>query len=557
MATQRDDQGRKRPVWFSPLLLAVALFPAFAQTSIYCEPLPPGDTTLSELAVIVGGVEQIAFDANQRSYDVWLPMSADTALVRAIPTDPNAQVSVSLRTGSDRLDAMPWTVGGGEVDIPLVPGTHTLLVKVFPPPNAFGSGISGQYTVEIQVGCSQCDDGNECTDDTCEPVEEMCVHTPVGDGVACDFGGVSGLCVTGDCQPTRTRGISVACARNVTGNVDILPFELMVTTTPIEAHREFTAALTGTAVFSESFLDEAQAVVPGGVRTAQVFDVAATVAVRSGATGPDVELNADFSVLNSQCSLTGVPCTGAPGQGDCMVIPSVTNVCTGGFTDVPVIDGIPNTAGGCTQSPLGTPVPDCDCAVCESLDPAGCRPGDPDVPCTKGDQCSLNGFCVNGGLNIALLPGTGNYTAGPSGSDILFGWYDGLGENPAPGLLSLPPAVFADPPAPVGMRVGAGGLFVAFQCLMAVDSGGPNGVTTCQGGANNGLPCENPADNSNNACVGSDDAGLPCAQESATACTAGSVGECVNNDCGPGALCSPADLAATTADSLLETFLVP
>ena len=172
---------------------------------------------------------------------------------------------------------------------------------------------------------------------------------------------------------------------------------------------------------------------------------------------------------------------------------------------------------------------------------------------------------MNGDLALALTSAVGNYTAGPSGSDILFGWFDGTPPATNPdGTMELPAAVFANPPAPVGVRVSAGGLFVAFQCLMGVDSGGPNGVTTCVGGVNDGQPCLNPFDNSNNACVGSDDDGLPCAQESATACTVGGAGECVNNDCGPGATCGPADpadpvanQAATTPDLLLETFLVP
>lgn len=211
MDTHRYDQDRKRPVWFSPLVLAVVLSPVVLQGSLPsgCTPLPPGDTTLSELAVIVGGVEQIEFfDASQRSYDVWLPLSADTALVRAVPTIPyGTQVSVSLRTGSERLDAMPWTVGGGEVVIPLEPGTLTLLVNVFPPPPAFGGGVVGQYTVGIQVGCSQCSDGNECTADTCDPVVEHCVHTPVGDGTPCDFASVGdGFCNAGVCWD-RTWGI--------------------------------------------------------------------------------------------------------------------------------------------------------------------------------------------------------------------------------------------------------------------------------------------------------------------------------------------------------------
>jgi hypothetical protein len=309
-------------------------------------------------------------------------------------------------------------------------------------------------------------------------------------------------------------------------------------------------------------LDAAQSVVLGGVRSAQVIRVAASVAVRSGATGADVELNADFTTLDSRCELSGTSCDPAndvPGDGNTDCTPQgFFNLCLTGFIDVPVIDGIPDSAGGCTQPSLGLPVPDCNCTACEALDETGCRPGDPDVPCTKGDQCNTNGFCVNGDLALVLTNEVGNYTADAvSGTPMLFGWFDGLGENPAPGLLSLPAAVFANPPSPLGVRVSAGGLFVALQCLMGVDSGGPFGITTCNGGANDGQPCSNPFDNSNNACAGSDDDGLPCQQESATACTAGSTGECVNADCGAGATCEVANLAAVTEDALLIPFLVP
>jgi hypothetical protein len=386
-----------------------------------------------------------------------------------------------------------------------------------------------------------------------------------GSGGIAGMGGTGGMGGGGsggmpECQnPEVCAGaITVGCTNNIIGDVSIVRFDLQVDPGQIAAGSPFTADLTGVARFPESFLDFFIAVIPGGVRAIQVFDLAATVAVRSGATGADVVLGADFTTLENLCSLTRVPCTGAPGQGDCLVIPSITNVCTGGFATVPVINGVPNSANGCTQPAPGTPVPNCDCTACEALDPVGCRPGDADVPCTNGSQCNRNGFCVDGDLILDLTSAVGNYTAGPSGSDILFGWFDGNPPATNPdGTIELPLAVFADPTPPVGMRVSAGGLFVARQCLMAVDSGGPNGVTVCVGGTNDGQACDNPFDNSNNACVGSDDDGLPCAQESATACTRGSWGECVNADCGAGGICGPTGLAATTPDSRLETFLVP
>jgi len=47
---------------------------------------------------------------------------------------------------------------------------------------------------------STCDDGNECTADHCDPLDTAwCANVPVVDGTACDFGGVAGLCVAGEC----------------------------------------------------------------------------------------------------------------------------------------------------------------------------------------------------------------------------------------------------------------------------------------------------------------------------------------------------------------------
>jgi hypothetical protein len=167
---------------------------------------------------------------------------------------------------------------------------------------------------------------------------------------------------------------------------------------------------------------------------------------------------------------------------------------------------------------------------------------------------------VNGDLPLDLLGDVGAFTAGSSGSTMLFGWYDGLTAPVGTGLLSLPPAVFANPVPPVGLRVSAGGLFVALQCLMGEDSGGPNGIATCQGGPNDGAPCQAPA---NNACNDGTDAGQQCDQSSLTACTFGTAASigCVNSDCGVDAgnpvVCSPPDLASITQDAQLMPFVLP
>jgi hypothetical protein len=47
--------------------------------------------------------------------------------------------------------------------------------------------------------CEQidCDDRNDCTEDTCDPVDGMCDRLPVEDGTACNDG--AGTCVAGHC----------------------------------------------------------------------------------------------------------------------------------------------------------------------------------------------------------------------------------------------------------------------------------------------------------------------------------------------------------------------
>jgi hypothetical protein len=149
MDSRRCPRSRKQPVWFSPYLLAVALSPALFQTSstVSCRPRT-GDTRLSELAVLVDGENQIAFETNTLTYEVALPPT-DEALVRAVAMDPNAQVSVYLNTDSGQLNLMTYVVGGGEVTVPFESGQNKLSVQVTAPGGAFA-----YYTVSIQVGGS-------------------------------------------------------------------------------------------------------------------------------------------------------------------------------------------------------------------------------------------------------------------------------------------------------------------------------------------------------------------------------------------------------------------
>jgi len=60
------------------------------------------------------------------------------------------------------------------------------------------------------VGCSDaqpeceraadCDDGDDCSVDVCDPANGACSNTPADDGTKCDFDGLPGLCKAGVCE---------------------------------------------------------------------------------------------------------------------------------------------------------------------------------------------------------------------------------------------------------------------------------------------------------------------------------------------------------------------
>jgi len=56
-----------------------------------------------------------------------------------------------------------------------------------------------------------CDDGNECTDDYCDPADGICTNTVLADFETCNLGGAGGVCVAASCQPSQTKTIPVAC----------------------------------------------------------------------------------------------------------------------------------------------------------------------------------------------------------------------------------------------------------------------------------------------------------------------------------------------------------
>jgi len=329
-----------------------------------------------------------------------------------------------------------------------------------------------------------CSDGNQCTADLCNV--GVCSNPNVGPGGACSQNGgnvcdgagtcvecnidaqcdvefsetcVDNTCVApasvtcnfanngSDVTPTSSI-VGVGCTNNVTSAQSPFPFTLVVDVPEaVVGGSAFDASFDGIGVFPEFFLDAAQAVVPGGVDVAELVDIVSTVQVRSGATGPDVALLADLGSLD----------------------PGPTRICNFPFDQVCTADG--ECLGGVCNPPvnLATLPNSTDCSaggVCDTLG-------------KLATQCTPNGFCITGDLVIEFEESAPiSYTADASGS-VLFGWADQgvpdltLCPAAAPnctdawmpdGCYDLPTAVFANPTAPIGIRVNASGLFVPIQC---------------------------------------------------------------------------------------------
>jgi hypothetical protein len=64
-------------------------------------------------------------------------------------------------------------------------------------------------SVEVSSLCEgvDCDDQNECTWDQCNTSDGSCSHDPVPNGSYCDFGGAPGLCVDGECVAELCAGV--------------------------------------------------------------------------------------------------------------------------------------------------------------------------------------------------------------------------------------------------------------------------------------------------------------------------------------------------------------
>ena len=120
------------------LAFALVLSPTLLQTEPTCN---VGDTTLAVLEFDVAGENLIVFDPQERMYDVLVPESLESAMVRAIATDPNAMVGYAASFGEEvaepgEVEEKGIGMGGGEVLFNLPPGESTVVVTVEAPEGA-------------------------------------------------------------------------------------------------------------------------------------------------------------------------------------------------------------------------------------------------------------------------------------------------------------------------------------------------------------------------------------------------------------------------------------
>jgi cysteine-rich repeat protein len=213
------------------------------------------------------------------------------------------------------------TANAGQTAGVALADAELIQLPIITPPAICGDGVANLP--------EECDDGN------------------TNDGDGCAF----------DCtiEPI-TKTIAVACSDSATPDIWDVGYELTVDPWgPVATGSLFNADLTAVAKIPEFFLDAVQGVFLGGMTQVDVLELNATVAVRSGASGPDVPL-----------SFGSGPVT------------------------IPTIDGTGDA-----------------CAACNAL--GG----------NKVNQCADNGFCVDGDAPVVLGSDVGTFMADAFGTVLL------------------------------------------------------------------------------------------------------------------------------------------
>jgi hypothetical protein len=251
-------------------------------------------------------------------------------------------------------------------------------------------------------------------------------------------------------------------------------YELTVEPGQILSGGNIGAFFEGSAEFGAEFLNQGLALLPVGFRRVAITEFQATVQVRQGAEGEDVVLKA--SPIENTCTYND------NGMKDPDAVPPFptclpTNDHEDGSNDDCIgLGGAPHRANRCLPYVEVEETSD-DCSAggrCAELGQTG-----------TDSPCELHRFCIVKGMEIALERGDGAYIADTSGS-VLFGWAEpqqGIGllqEGPNRGAYD-PSKVRRLPGqelGPNGIRALVAGIPMAFECVMGVNSRGPDGVAT-------------------------------------------------------------------------------
>jgi len=161
----------KRMVFWSPLLLAVALAPALLQST--CAPWT-GNPNLVSLEIEAGAINRlVAFNNDTRTYSVWLD-GATTVTIRAEAEDPSSYIRWILGPDFGTVG-----VGTGETTINAPAGGEVLFVQSTAPGKA-----QRMFAITINPPCAlgDCNDADPCTVDSCDGGSATCWFRQIADG---------------------------------------------------------------------------------------------------------------------------------------------------------------------------------------------------------------------------------------------------------------------------------------------------------------------------------------------------------------------------------------
>ncbi len=186
--------------------------------------MPTGETRLASLEIEILGDNRVAFEPALRVYDVGVPAGTTTVTVRAQAMDAEARVTWYVPDGAGILASGIIGVGSGEVAVNLPPDGYSLYVGVFP-----AGGAVETYVMTFIPCSSDCSDDNDCTADVCDPANDACSNPDEVDGVACDFGGLPGMCIAGVCEedvpcPVLTSVLATPLQANLGDEINVSAF---------------------------------------------------------------------------------------------------------------------------------------------------------------------------------------------------------------------------------------------------------------------------------------------------------------------------------------------